>query len=900
MLDVDGAPADSLLSIRVGGQCRQGSTASRKPYKFSVHPDDAGMFKVDVLVPVGSARIVARPGAREYVVPIDCGDGSGKTMELKLGVTSAAEGAAAKGSSPGELPDSDGTSKRHNVALEARDYLDEHKLTPFIQSLLQGMLKTKPKDPYVWMTQQLLSATKVEPISAQPCQQSPLVQLNRCPRKVGGSAVITGPSGVGKSTLIKRLMANHPGRFGLAVPHTTRDPMSGERPGVDYHFVSKEQIQRDMQGGLFIEYAEVQGNYYGTSMEAVGAVNAQGMVCILDIDVQGADSVRASSLHESASYIFLAPPNLRVLEQRLRVRGTETEEEVLKRLAGAERELAALEAKPDAWDMVLRWQNKDVDRACMEFQRFLELQIPSDLAVIRRNPGTIGGSTVVCGPSGVGKSTLIRRLLADFPDRFGFSVSHTTREPRPGERDGVDYHFVSRELMQREIQAGNFIEHAEVHGNLYGTSVAAVESVMGGGMVCLLDIDIQGAESIRRSGLHTSTSYCFFLPPDMAVLEQRLRGRRAETEEKVQKRLADARQEMAIYEASPESWDLTVRNEDLDRAYLQFRRYVERQLSGSARSVEELRSVARSVLIDAAGTGLLDHAFGDVFGGGLSAAEALAGEEEAIIAACDTLHCDDCCCLSAADALAGEEKEEEEAPDPSYRPKMGALRKPPAGEVVEVATVAELPLGKTLYAFLVSAVVPRPIAFVSTISADGVANLAPFSFYGVMSHDPPTLVFCPIYRQGKPKDTLANCQANGECVVNMISEHFVEAANCCCGEYPPEVDEFELSGLTRVPSKLPRGTPRVQEAMVQFECKVAEVKELIGASGVGSCAIVICQILRVHAHSAILRKTPNGSDYVDINDYKPISRLGGNDYGRTSGAFDMPRPPADLWKTAVL
>eukprot|EP00450_Noctiluca_scintillans_P014234 CAMPEP_0194484614 /NCGR_PEP_ID=MMETSP0253-20130528/5895_1 /TAXON_ID=2966 /ORGANISM="Noctiluca scintillans" /LENGTH=293 /DNA_ID=CAMNT_0039324453 /DNA_START=44 /DNA_END=925 /DNA_ORIENTATION=- len=236
-------------------------------------------------------------------------------------------------------------------------------------------------------------------------------------------------------------------------------------------------------------------------------------------------------------------------------------------------------------------------------------------------------------------------------------------------------------------------------------------------------------------------------------------------------------------------------------------------------------------------------------------------------------------------------------PDPTYAAKMGALREVPPGEVVKVCEVSELPLGKSMYAFLISAVVPRPIAFVSTISNDGVVNLAPFSFYGVMSHDPPTLVFCPIYRQGKPKDTLANCIANGECVVNMISEHFVEAANCCCGEYPADVDEFQVSGLTKVPSHLPKGTPRVGEAMVQFECKVAEVKELIGQSGKGSCAIVICSIQRVHAHTAILRKTDSGSDYVDLKDYKPISRLGGNDWARTSGVFTMPRPPADLWKT---
>ena len=90
-------------------------------------------------------------------------------------------------------------------------------------------------------------------------------------------------------------------------------------------------------------------------------------------------------------------------------------------------------------------------------------------------------------------------------------------------------------------------------------------------------------------------------------------------------------------------------------------------------------------------------------------------------------------------------------PEPTYAAEMGALREVPPGEVVKVFEVSEMPLGKSIYAFLISAVIPRPIALVSTILNDGVVNLAPFSFCGDMSHDPPTLVFCPIYRQGKPK-----------------------------------------------------------------------------------------------------------------------------------------------------
>ena len=110
----------------------------------------------------------------------------------------------------------------------------------------------------------------------------------------------------------------------------------------------------------------------------------------------------------------------------------------------------------------------------------------------------------MCGPSGAGKSTLIGALRKEFPDDFGFSVSHTTREPRTGERDGVDYNFVRKADMEAEIAAGKFLEHANVHGNLYGTSFAAVERVAADGRVCILDIDVQvrgaraGKEAVRR------------------------------------------------------------------------------------------------------------------------------------------------------------------------------------------------------------------------------------------------------------------------------------------------------------------------------------------------------------------------------------------------------------------
>ena len=171
---------------------------------------------------------------------------------------------------------------------------------------------------------------------------------------------------------------------------------------------------------------------------------------------------------------------------------------------------------------------------------------------------------VMCGPSGVGKGTLINRLMADFPGKFGFSVSHTTRAPRPGETDGVHYNFVEKAAMEADIAEGKFLEHAHVHENIYGTSLAAVEAVATKGQVCVLDIDVQGAEIVKKSTL--DALFVFIAPPSMEELEKRLRGRGTEKEESIQKRLANAAGEMAKTEVDG-FFHAVIVNDDLEKAY---------------------------------------------------------------------------------------------------------------------------------------------------------------------------------------------------------------------------------------------------------------------------------------------------------------------------------------------
>ncbi|XP_047367891.1 guanylate kinase isoform X3 [Vespa velutina] len=157
---------------------------------------------------------------------------------------------------------------------------------------------------------------------------------------------------------------------------------------------------------------------------------------------------------------------------------------------------------------------------------------------------------VIAGPSGSGKSTLLERLFKEFPNKFGFSISHTTRTPRSGEENGKHYYFTNKEEMQRQIDNGEFLETASYSGNLYGTSKLAVENVQEAGKICILDIEIEGVKQIKNSTLNPL--YVFIKPPSIDVLEQRLKNRKTETDESLLRRLTIAKTELE-YGEQPDS-----------------------------------------------------------------------------------------------------------------------------------------------------------------------------------------------------------------------------------------------------------------------------------------------------------------------------------------------------------
>ncbi|KAH8078367.1 P-loop containing nucleoside triphosphate hydrolase protein [Filobasidium floriforme] len=172
---------------------------------------------------------------------------------------------------------------------------------------------------------------------------------------------------------------------------------------------------------------------------------------------------------------------------------------------------------------------------------------------------------VVCGPSGTGKSTLLNRLFAAHPTKFGFSISHTTRSPRPGEVDGVNYHFTTDAAFVEMIQRGEFIENAQFSGNRYGTSVKAVKDVADQSRRCILDIDTQGVKLIKSNHPTLNPVFLFLSPPSLPELKKRLTGRGTETQDSLQKRLDAAIAE--IQYAVEGGHDIVVVNDDVERAY---------------------------------------------------------------------------------------------------------------------------------------------------------------------------------------------------------------------------------------------------------------------------------------------------------------------------------------------
>lgn len=176
----------------------------------------------------------------------------------------------------------------------------------------------------------------------------------------------------------------------------------------------------------------------------------------------------------------------------------------------------------------------------------------------------IGKALVISGPSGVGKDTIIDRWK-ELDSRVQRVVAYTTRKPREGEKNGVAYHFVSREEFDRMAAEGAFLEFKEVHGNGYATPFRDLEALIAAGKIAILKIDVQGAEEARKKIPHLVT--IFLLPPSWEELERRIRGRNTEDEATIEKRLRNAKQELA----EADEYDYRIINEDVEQTVAKIR-----------------------------------------------------------------------------------------------------------------------------------------------------------------------------------------------------------------------------------------------------------------------------------------------------------------------------------------
>ncbi len=174
-------------------------------------------------------------------------------------------------------------------------------------------------------------------------------------------------------------------------------------------------------------------------------------------------------------------------------------------------------------------------------------------------PARRGHVFVIAAPSGTGKTTICRRILELDPE-LRLSTSHTTRKPRAGEQDGVHYHFVSAGAFRDLVRAGAFLEHAEYGGNIYGTSWQAIDGPLSEGLDVVLEIEVQGAAQVKKR--NADACLIFLLPPSLAVLEERLRGRGTDDEAVIQQRMALSDTELA----AAEIFDFAIVNDDLERA----------------------------------------------------------------------------------------------------------------------------------------------------------------------------------------------------------------------------------------------------------------------------------------------------------------------------------------------